>query len=303
MAYETGGATNVDTLLQALATFAAAQGWTVSYNGNRTGTGAGLGTAIVVSKSGQCHTTFRTHTTNRWIEVVGHDAYNSGLSTELQTNRSGETRTNEINGPFQGYHFFAGNTYLYVTVETTAGTFKHFGCGILEQFGNVSPGHFIYGSWWGMSSNAINVPESSSHGWPLDKESYQSSDSRVSTHLRADYDGNVNYWSNPRDRLDFMPRVKPSDSVIKTRDARLIPVSAYTSRAVMASPIWTLSRPNSVVSLAGIAPALRVISLDWIAPGDNLTLGSDVWKVFPVIRRNGATTEPNSGLYGYAFKT
>lgn len=302
MAYETGGATNVDTLLQALATFAAAQGWTVHYNGNRTGTGAGLGTAIIVSKGGQCHTTFRTHLANRWVETVGHDAYNGALSTELQANRSTETRTNEVNGPFQGYHFFAGNTYLYVTVETTAGTFKHFGCGILEKFGTVSPGHFVYGTFWTMTQSPayISDPTNIRHAVPLGGGEAMSGDGRYACRLRVDYDGNTNYWSGTDNRLTFMPR-----GMIETTayQARLTVTSGYTQRAVLASPIWTLTRPDSYVSLAGIAPDFRLIMLDWLAPGDNLTLGSDVWKVFPVIRRNGGLSEPNSGLYGYAFKT
>lgn len=295
MAYETGGATNVDTLLQALATFAAAQGWTVSYNGNRTGTGAGLGTAIVVSKGGQCHTMFRTHTANRWIETVGQDAYSGAVSTELQNNRSGTTRTNEVNGPFQSYHFFAGNTYLYVVVETTAGTYKHTGCGILEQFGDATPGHFVYGSNWTMQispTNYLNSATSSYHAVPIDAS--DNSNSVRSTYLRADYDGNLNYWSDTGNRLDFYP---------SAREDRISVVSEYTQRAILASPVWRLSRPSSQATFAGVAPNWRTVMLDWIAPGDNLTLGSDVWKVFPIIRRNGAITEPNSALYGYAYKT
>lgn len=295
MAYETGSATNVDTLLQALATFAAAQGWTINYNGNRTGTGAGLGTAIILSKAGQCHTTFRTHTANRWIETVGHDPYSSFLTTELQNNSSGVTRSNEVNGPFQAYHFFAGDIYLYVVVETTAGVYKHSGCGIIQQLGDASPGHFVYGTTWNMTGATqyyISDPNNNRHAVPLDNN--DSSAGIRSTYLRSDYDGNSNYWSTTSNRLSFYPR---------QRDSRLSAVSRYTQRAVLSAPVFCLNRPNSLISFVGVAPNLRTVLLDWISPGDNLTLGSDVWKVFPIIRRNGAVTEPNSGVYGYAYKT
>lgn len=296
MAYETGGAADRDALLQAIAVFAAAQGWTVNYNGNRTGTGAGLGTAIIISKAGQCHTTFRTHNTSRWIDIVGHDAYSSGLTTETQANSSAISRSNEINGPFQAYHLFADTTYLYCVVETTAGVFKHFGCGILNTFGSVTPAHFIYGCNWSMSFNPNYAGSSTSsyHGVPLDNNDAQSN--ARSTQLRADYDGVSNRWNATVDRLEFYPNARESTP-------RLTRTSGYTQRAVLASPVWSLDRPNSQKSFVGVAPDWRIVLLDWLAPGDNLTLGSDVWKVFPIIRRNGGTGEVNSGTYGYAYKT
>jgi len=296
MAYETGGAANRDALLQAIAVFAAAQGWTVNYNGNRTGTGAGLGTAIIISKAGQCHTTFRTHNTSRWIDIVGHDAYNAGLTTETQANSSSISRSNEINGPFQAYHLFAGNTYLYCVVETTAGVFKHFGCGILQTFGALTPAHFVYGSNWNMafgSTPYAQDPNSNQHAVPQD--SFTNS---ASTQLRADYDGVSNRWNTTENSLSFYPNARNYP-----RDQRLTKTSAYTQRAVLAAPVWTVTRPNSLRSFVGMTPDWRIITLDWIAPGDNLTLGSDVWKVFPVIRRNGGAGEVNSGVYGYAYKT
>jgi hypothetical protein len=284
MAYETGNASNIDNLLQALATFASAQGWTISYNGDRTGTGAGLGTCVIISKGGTCHTNFRTTNSSNTITTAGQDPYNASLTTEQQTNSSSET-TDAMTGPFQAYHFFAGNTYFYAVVETQPGIYKHFGCGILEKYGTVSPGHFIYGCDWDYTQNPayINDPFSSNHLWPFENGG----------RLRVDYDGNTNLWSTTANRLGFYP---------SSRSTRLNDVSAYTQRSVFAAPIWYLDRPNSYASMVGIAPGIRCVLLNWIAPGDSLTFGSDVWKVFPVIKRNGAAGEPNSGLYGFAFK-
>lgn len=303
MAYETSSTSNVNTLLQALAVFAAAQGWTVHYNGNRTGTGAGLGTAIIVSKSGQCHTTFRTHTTNRTIDAVGHDAYNAALTTETQNNSSGATRTNEVNGPFQSYHLFAGDTYLYVVVETTAGTFKHIGCGVLQTFGAAPPAHFIYGACWDHGVSYIGEMFSSyqPHAHPFISD-FDSNAPVRSTYLRCDFDGVSNQWLNTRSttKLFFYPALQ--DSRFRNNPVVLI-TSAYTQRAPLVPPVWLVNRPGSTNSMVGVAPNLRMIMMDWIAPGDSLTLGSDVWKVFPYIRKNGAIGEPNSGNYALAFKT
>ena len=295
MAYETGGAANRDALLQAIAVFAAAQGWTVHYNGNRTGTGAGLGTAIIISKGGQCPTTFKTHNTSRWIDIVGHDTYNAGLTTETQTNSSSISRANEINGPLQAYHLFAGETYLYCVAEVTAGVFSHFGCGQLETFGSITPNHFVYGLNWSrsLSPNYAGSATSSYHNVPQDGNDANSS-STPSTSLRIDYDAVTNRWNSTRSGLGFYP---------DARETRLTRTSGYTQRATLAAPVWLVSRPDSLYSFVGIRPNWRIILLDWIAPGDNLTLGSDVWKVFPIIRRNGGAGEVNSGTYGYAYKT
>jgi hypothetical protein len=61
-------------------------------------------------------------------------------------------------------------------------------------------------------------------------------------------------------------------------------------------------RTSNLGSPLGYPPHLRWVRLDYLSPGDVLTIGSDQWKVFPVIRKDGGTGQVNSGKYGYAYK-
>jgi len=88
----------------------------------------------------------------------------------------------------------------------------------------------------------------------------------------------------------------------RLRGPYLAGASALTGRTQL-WPLWCLGRrPSQLASPLGYPPDMRFIRLDYYNPKDILTLGTEKWKVFPVIRKNGALGEPNSGLYGYAYR-
>lgn len=301
MAYETGNASNVETLLSALGVFAASKGWTVHYSGPRTVAGATPGTSLIVSRN-LAHTNFKSFISTSvpsaatslvpYITINGHDAYNPANGTESQENGSGLSLANLLTGPFASYHFFAnenpsGDTYLYVVVEKSPGLYRHFGTGILNKFGGVTTGHFVYGTMWDPSY--ASDENSNQHHCPFDSNDFEAG---YRNYVRADRDGVVNRWNATSGSLGFFG----------SRSTVYAFASGQTQRAVLWPFLAYVSRPGDSNSFLGMPPNVRAVSLQFLNAGENLTLGSDTWKVFPVVRRNGNLGEEDSGTYGIAYK-
>lgn len=305
MAYETGTATNVDTLLSALAVFAGSNGWTINYNGNRTVSGANPGKALMITRN-LAHTCFASFLSSSvtnasagyvpYIQVYGHETYNAANGTELQSGASGLALSNIMPGPFASYHFFANenpssDTYLHVVVEYSPGFYRHFGTGILNKFGGVTTGHYIYGTYWdqGTFPNYKGSPDASLHSVPFDSNE---GNAPFRNRIRADRDGLSPSWATGGSSSGFFGQ----------RSDFYAFASGQTQRAVLWPFLAYVTRPSSNNSLIGMPPNVRAVSLEYLLPGESLTLGSDTWKVFPIVRRNGNTGEENSGTYGIAYK-
>lgn len=304
MAYETGTASNVEALLTALGVFASARGWTVHYSGNRSVAGANPGTALILSRN-QAHVTFRAYASSSvtgavadlvpYVLINGHNAYSAGGGTESQSNYSVSALANLMAGPFSAYHFFgnenpSGESYLHVVVEKSPGFFRHFGTGILNLFGVVNTGQYVYGTYWDPSSNTINRADSEDHGVPFDTTSFGSP---YKNSVRADFDGVINRWATAQGSL----------GIFGSRSAFYTFASDQTQRAILWPFLYYVSRPNSQNSWLGSPPNVRAVSLEFLNAGETLNLGSDSWKVFPIVRRNGNLGEENSGTFGIAYKT
>lgn len=85
--------------------------------------------------------------------------------------------------------------------------------------------------------------------------------------------------------------------------------SAFTSIPILV-PIRTLvNRPTLYArSFALELRHSRAIRLDNNLPEDVLTYGSETWKLYPLLRRDGNTPNPvgtfqHTGTYGYAIRT
>ncbi|MED5072470.1 hypothetical protein T4Y61_30580, partial [Pseudomonas aeruginosa] len=53
----------------------------------------------------------------------------------------------------------------------------------------------------------------------------------------------------------------------------------------------------------GEAPDFGLCRMDFLAPGDSITIGTDTWRVFPLLQRGTANDFGNtSALVGYAFR-
>lgn len=314
MAFETGGATSANDLLDKLRIFAAANGWTVDANGARSdGT---TGNYAVMRRGTSIYAVFFTDTSAGSASDPGPyigcytypGAYNSGVNAMAQANKTTGSLCNKMTGPFQAYYFFASGDYLHAVVEVTPGMFRHFGAGLLESAGALTTGAYNHALRWNYGTSDINAVSSANHAIPFDSAGGQSAGWR-GTEVRADSDGSTprNLWIYDQSPADpnggwagWIGSGQHAASPIYAL-AR-IPPSTLTGRAVLLPLLVAIDRPSSNLSFAGSPRDMRLIRIDNLAPGASITIGPDTWRVFPLVRKNGAVGTESSLAYGYAYR-
>lgn len=308
MAYLTSAANDPNELLDKLRLFAPSAGWAVDGFRDRT---AATGKALSLH-AGSLHATWMSQTTggdgnnpSPFFLGFGHTSYSANANPDVQNEASLPVWTNFVQGPYSAVYFFGGSgasPYLHVVVETQAGTFKHFGTGRLVPQGVVTTGQYVYGSQWYYHNAYIDSPNAGQHSVAFDDTfaNYVS----PSTRVRADYDGIAPRWhavptdNNDSRRLVCGWRSATSPLGLPQRTGH----SMLTGRAP-GYPLWcAVPRGAGLFSGIGHPPDLRFIRLDSYAPGEEVSLGTDHWKVFPVHRKNGPVGTPTSGIYGYAYR-
>lgn len=315
--YETGTATGATDLLSKLRTFATANGWAEDNYGART---SGSGNALQIHKGSQ-YCTFIADTGSgtaadpgNYFGCYQHDTYSGGNGTENQANGSLKCYANNLTGPYTAYHFVTGSEsgadYLYVIVEATSGIYKHCGVGKLVSFGTLSPGTFAFACRWSYSVSVIDSLSAANHTWPFDCGE-SGLRAGAGTQVRADCDGVSPRWYDFSSGSSYGNR---GGGGVRTVSASLgglrgtvygptlYGASAITGRTTLVPCTVYGERSSNLASLLGYPPGMRWVKLDYVAPGDVLTLGAEQWRVFPVIRKNGTTGQVNSGTYGYAYK-
>lgn len=77
--------------------------------------------------------------------------------------------------------------------------------------------------------------------------------------------------------------------------APLLPIKTFVERAV-----------GNVYAYVGDAPDIRCLNMKNNNPKDEITIGSDTWKIFPVVSNspiiNTNNAPPSSGNYAFAFR-
>lgn len=309
MATQTGTANDVHDLLDRLRLFALGAGYTIDFWGNRS---TGNGRALTLHK-GSLYATFLTSTAagdssnpGPYVGVYGHTGYSAG-STETQTAASTVAWSNYLPGPFAAYDFFEGvingRPYLHAIVETTAGTFKPLGTGLLIPQGVITTGQYVFACHWDYANNQVNSATSNEHGCPFDHVGYYDN-ANTATAIRADMDGAVT-WHRATTNSGAAPRrlfAGYRDPVSPLSLPNATSPSNLTGRAPL-FPLWcAVDRGGGFWSDIGYPPDLRFVRMDRYAPRELIPLGADQWKAFPIHRKNGPPGSPNSGNYGLAFK-
>ena len=294
MAYQNVPVTDGYQVAQQLANFAAANGWTVHRNND---VDSGSYREVTVSAPGfSGYVTLAGYQND--IYLNGHRGYDSaqpwfnqpdqyllydgdgdtGDISERRTRARVELRVN----PIQSVHFFGGLTptpYLYAAIEMEPGFYRHMVIGHFQKFGTALGGLF-----WDVSSASLDyrryVSYYESHRVPF----LYNSNSRVRTG-KGGFDcqdttgvkrfaafGNYNeshlsggHWSK------------------EVRSFAVANPIAFNSRTALLTPlVWVSSEGYRPF---GTPPNFRYVNLTYFEAGDEMTIGGDVWKVFPWARR------------------
>lgn len=293
--YETGIASSPSDLVSKLATFAAANGWTISPG--TTGSVFIKGD-IVVGMIGNASD----------VSLRGALAYNGAAAWNAQTNNAGQSTTCDTGaGPFTAYHFFAGaeatKEYLHVAVEVSAGHFRHFSLGSLIKQGTYTGGTYVDSTNWANSTTNQNIPDSGSHQVICDANA-----DTGNGQVWCDYDAKTNNWQ-------IIRTASQTTTTLGTGNVRDQGISQmfmslgyqrWNLRQLLAPLQYFVNRASSLKSPIGRIPDMRMVGMQNLVAGDEVTVGSDTWLVFPMIQRtdswgSGNSAIESSGHYGYAY--
>ena len=322
MAYQNVPVTDGYQVVQQLANFAAVNGWTVHRNtvdnddevddapGDRDRTGVtnrwnGDYRLVTVSAPGFSGYVSLAGYQNS-IYLNGHRGYdgskkwfdqpdqyllydgdgNTYNAAERYTRAKVELRVN----PIQSVHFFGGMTptpYLYAAIEMEPGFYRHMVIGHFQKFGTALGGLF-----WDVSSAS---PDSSNG---VSYYEYHRVPFLYNVHSYTDgYDASGGFDCQDTTGAPRFARFNSnSQSHLVgghwSKEVRSFQVATpiqFNSRTALMTPlVWVSSggyRPF------GTPPNFRYVNLTYFEAGDELTIGGDVWKLFPWARRKaGART-------------
>lgn len=322
MSYQTGTATGVIDLLDKLRIFAVAEGWTANRN---VSTDSGSGQEVCLSK-GTSYINMKAseniyvlinglNQNNKYsLSINGSDSYDSGSDWDRQPGYSqrtsgGSTDQYVVHIPFvtnftsfPAYHFFSHNTgdSIHLEVEITTGVFLRLGFGKLDLYDATTSGDGRYfyatggqhvtdstnpNTWLGSESGSDRSLEEA----PFSASAWGKVNKRCGSAVRCAFDAfdnwagcayqsSVSYLSEAvvalQDRIIFMASPNPLNGV-----GVLTPINV------------SVVRNGFNYHPLGVVPGIRYIDMTNYLPGDEFTLGSDTYKVFPWYNKGGRSYE------------
>ena len=282
--------------------------YTLTNNGLRATVGSGIDTARTVY----------------W----GHPGY-PHVGSEIASENYYYSTVKDLTGPLTAWHLFSdeGGNYIHAAVNTQADRWVHFG------FGNADIGSFTHSgvgyvtgtnNIWYRDSNNIdptnygfyhyNNPRAQQVPFTGANSIYYVPDALTSDFPKF---AALNRWSSG-DSVSFVnPTIttasKPEQFPLNgTGSAMLDAVIAASTPAwsgqvpMHGSPLLVRLIDYSKYCIVGMYPNVRVLNMEGLLPGSEITLGTDTWKVFPIMRQNSwsasGTLTLTSGQYAVAHK-
>ncbi len=334
MTYQTGTVNNMNDLMTTLSTFAVASSWVEDQYTAESGATDGklslhdAGTNIYVhfawnsSQSpsiGVYHSLgFISAGTNLWQHTN-----DSGGGVAAAPNTGANWNSTSINsrfiqnigsGPYTSYHFFTGGSeeYIHIALEYAPFIYRHFGFGEIEKAWDFTGGEYCYG-------NVQSVAEPSSQEHLLHSVGSSSFPARSATMHVEGLDGQsgsskwgtcglviptTSNWDdrdgNERVRLKGGAPGGVIGSVFNNLPSNagdgFLPLSANAIFYQNLSPT-----PNELFFM-GFQPDVRTLNMKAFSPKDEITIGADIWKIFPAVRKQNTGDINESENLGIAYK-
>lgn len=336
MAYQTGTASDQTDLMNKLSTFAQANGYTQEYYNGTTKflslsrsvdnlyvsfAWDGIDTIAVYQALGFS----ATYQEQPWNQANdsggGSDTIPSQIDRGRQVSRIG-------NGAFTAYHFFAHTDpyCIYVVLEFSPGLYRHFGFGCINKVGIWTGGAFAYGHHWAFADNfnAYDDPIHAAHSVVMDSlfqhglstyltytenaggtlhcEGLTGQDATSKWGMSGIYNQSPSYIGtdrngNPKIRLVGGCR----SSVALTMLGGFLPDLANGFIPIMPMELYYYRYPSTDgVYYLGNMHNVGHIHLHGIDPAQEITVGSDTWIAFPMVRKsnigNNNQESENAGI-------
>jgi len=247
------------------------------------------------------------------------NGYNTTDTGHTNANLLGERCVQDIgDGPFPSYHFFADDTtvdYIHVATLTAGGFYRHFGFGNLEKFGdNWTGGEYAYGHLQDTGTN-VNALDTDSHTL-LDAVCSTGEKQHCATLHIGQSSGLLNCgtarWgavandSSPNTDTAGLPRRQIHGGYRGGMAARGFgnPIGNLSSGLIPLVPIPVFYRDpsNPRVQYLGRMPDVRFLNIKNFEPEQEITIGSDVWVVFPHSLKTQSLIVNHSQNLGIAYR-
>lgn len=320
MAYETGTSSSVVDLLDKFRLFAIAQGWTA----NRWAT-VGSGRELCIQK-GAAYFNFRawnnetmlvngSNSNSKYgITLNGSDGYSGSSAWDRQPgypvrgSTSGGDQAHVLfplvitTGPFPAYHFFAPDSKtLFAEVEISTGIFLRFGCGSLDLFNPAAPGggRFCYSTGGSHVTNATSGnswlgadADNSNYAMelvPFRGADYATNNSSYSfgSMVRAAFSSFDNWAGSGRTVTTAGLQMACQGGGAHDKVLRDYSPNPLNGIGLLLPNIVSLNIGDEYLSPIGVIPGMRFMDMTNYLPGDEFTIGSDTWKVFPWYAKGG----------------
>ena len=209
----------------------------------------------------------------------------------------------DIPGPYSAYHFFSNGNYTHVEIEFSTGKFQRFGYGQLRKFNPASPyGGYFYGSC-SFHPNANTFTYSIDHSSqtpehvPFRAASYANGVHSCSSFVRVQFGAFNNWAGSGRGALQSLTSEACQGGGCHDFQLRELSPAPLNGVGVLLPNIVSINRNNEYLSPFGTMEDIRYMRMDHYLPGEEFSLGSDTWKVFPWYQKGG-----HSELRGIAYR-
>lgn len=329
MAYSTGSGGSSTELLDAIQVFASAQGWTISsyLRGSYLKMSNGVAKIMIVPTSvsrdiysGNSITGSRRSAPDAGLDGRLCSSFTSDIRIDHQTNSSNvDVVIYDLTGPLVQWYLFAGNAgagdppYIHCVVQTAGDRYTHMSMGLVDKK-NLTHGGAAYlvghGDAWYQNNYTDYSP---SFNFPQFKTvPFGNSCGNIYVPDALPLTGG---WTTMND--GFNPTMYTYDNPLAPFTlgvtCRLNSCVSMSSPSTYAgfSVLWAMPviLRNAAGSLCyvGDFPNVRACNMETLTASQEINLGSDVWKVFPVQRQSnwssvGVDPSPSTGQYGLAYK-
>jgi hypothetical protein len=304
MAYqEITTAANPADVINGIAVFAGANGWTVERN-NLSGSNR-----TVTLKRAESDYVHLWNTNTSELRVIGSVDYAAGSTPDTQTNRGFEANANLGAGPYTKVFLFADSApapHIHIVVEVSAGIFRTISLGVLEKTGAYTGGTYYDATRWTVDVNGVSWNSVQHACFEYNRGSVGFSGS-----IRVDIpaDSRTNAWANTTgypfyNGLAYAISDQPSGLGALTTLAYNRNQAPFSGNVLLAPIQNYVLRVGGLYSPIGTFPNVRYLRMDRFSPGEEITIGTDTWKIFPFVRQgvSVASATPYSAQHAYAFK-
>lgn len=330
MAYLQTTCSNIEDLISKVSVFAQSLGWTVARYAEF---GQGLVDPsqtryriLTLSKAGHDHatiyaghtpnnpSTFRTFATFRSFGAVGTQ------EPESYASRSDIAVVDVLTqGPYLNLYLFGTTEYVHGVIEHAAGRFRHFSFGKIIKKGTWTGGDYCVGHIWGQQSYENGNILYESHCVPFGKSQYNGGQTWNTNSIRCEDSQLVARYTGGTMSNKYLHI--PHDISTGSMGQAMVDAGPYIQNnyrvnwpTIQAMEDYTYSHFNQRFSLTklpvfcsdtggwryiGEFPDVRCLRMDAFAPAEEVSIGSDTWKIFPIVAKQ--SSEPGERSYNYAL--